>query len=171
MSNLQASVALATTGSATIENTSSPLSCLVRYKIVDKDGNTLSDWSTFNFFTQDSISSIISGYTPIYTISSVESGGVGINVKWTVPAVLESSSLDVYFAWSYDNSTYTDFVYADTVTSNTYYIEIPTVSTIKAKKVKLAVQVPTNLKIINTNALIFQTPGVSTSPILDAGTI
>jgi hypothetical protein len=172
MSNLQASAVLAAVGAATIQNSSSSLSYLSRFKIVDSNNEILSDWSVPNLSVQDSVSSIITGYTPIYSISSVESGGVGLNIKWTVPEILDKQKFDIYFAWSYDNgSTYTDFVYAETVTSNNYYIEIPTVSTVKAQKVKLAVQLPTNKKIVNTNALLFQTPGVTTLPYLDAGTI
>lgn len=172
MANLQAQAVLAAIGAATIENSSSPLAYLNRFKITNDDNETLSDWSTLSLSSQNSISSIIAGYTPIYSISSVESGGVGLNIKWTVPEVLDKQKFDIYFAWSYDNgSSYTAFEYAETVTSNSYYIEIPTVSSVKAQFVKLAVQLPTNKKIVNTNALLFQTTGVTTLPYLDAGTI
>jgi hypothetical protein len=158
-------------GSATIEDASSELSYLNRYRLVSDTEEPLSGWSNFVFSFQNSVSSIISGYTPIYSISSVESGGVGLNIKWTVPEILERQKFDIYFAWSYDNINYTSFEYTDTVSSNNYYIEIPTVSTVLAKKVKLAVQLPTNKKIVNTNALLFETPGIDTRPVLDAGTI
>lgn len=171
MADAQASEVLALVGAATIESSSSALSYLNRFKIVTQDNETLSDWSSFSLSTQDSIASLLTGYTPEYSLSSVESGGAGMNVKWTIPEILIAKELDIYFAWSYDGSTYTNFEYADTVTSNSYYIKIPTVSSVKAVKVKFAVQIPTNIKIINTNALILETPGISTLPILDAGTI
>lgn len=172
MSDLQSVFVPATFGAATIETSSSPLIYLNRYRVVTENLEPLSEWSTFTKSTQGSIASIISGYTPIYSISSVESGGVGLNIKWTVPEVLERQEFDLYFAWSYDGTTYPDgFVYTDTVSSHNYYIEIPTVSSVKAKKVKLAVQVPTNIKTKNTNALLFETPATTTLPILDAGTI
>lgn len=171
MSEQKAVFIPAAIGSATIENASSPLSYLNRYRLINENQEVVSDWSNFEFSSQDSVSTIITGYTPIYSISSVESGGVGLNIKWTVPEVLERQKFDVYFAWSYDGINYTNFTYTDTVSSNSYYIEIPTVSLVLAKNVKLAVQLPTNKKILNTNALLFQTPGVTTRPILDAGTI
>ena len=158
-------------GPATIENSSSPLSYLNRYRLVTENGEALSAWSNFVFSSQNSVASIISGFTPEYSISSVESGGVGLNIKWTVPEVLERQTFDIYFSWSYDGTTYTSFEYTDTVSSNNYYIKIPTVSTVLAKKVKLAVQLPTNIKVVNTNALLFETPGIDTRPILDAGPI
>ena len=59
------------------------------------------------------------------------------------------------------------YIYLLFTIANNYYIKIPT----GAEFLKAAVQVPTNIKIINTNALLFQSNGISTLPILDSGTI
>ena len=105
----------------------------------------------------------------------MESGGQGINVQWTVPDSFIIKQLDIYFSWCYDSSisgTYTDFEYADTVTSNFYYIDIPTNgSSVKAKFVKVLVQVPTNIKTVNANAKLFESSAKSTLPVLDGGSI
>jgi hypothetical protein len=157
---------------ASISNSSSPLLYFMRYRLVTEEKTVISDWSTMNILQQNSVSSIISGFTPTYTISSVESGGSRINVRWTVPDPLNNKNYDIYFSWSYDGgSTYTDFVYAETVNSNTYYKDIPYQSSVKATHVKVAVQIPTTTKVINSNALLFQSSGQTTLPILDAGTI
>jgi hypothetical protein len=167
-----ATAILAAIGSATIENSSSSLSYLNRFKVVSTDGETVSEWSTFSLSSQNSISSIITGYTPEYSVTSFQSGGTALNVRWTVPEILDRQKFDIYFAWSYDNgASYTDFEYSDTVNTYTYFIEIPIVSSVLAQYVKVAVQIPTGLKIINTNALLFQTGGLSTRPIFDAGSI
>jgi hypothetical protein len=157
---------------ATIQNSSSNLNYLFRYKVVTEEGQDITEWSSVNSLPQNNISNILNGFTPSYSISSVESGGAGINVKWTVPESFPANEFDIYFSWSFDNgSTFTDFEYTDTISSNSYYILIPTSSSIKASFVKVAVQLPTNIKIINTNASLFQTSGITTLPILDSGTI
>lgn len=161
--------------SATIEDSSSEITYLVRYAIVSETGETLSPWSQINEINQQSATLLLNGFVPEYSVSSVESGGQGINVKWTVPDSFPVSKFDIYFAWSWDSNpltaTFSDFEYADTVSSNSYYIKIPLQSAVKAKFVKVAVQISTGKKIVNTNALIFQTSAESTLPILDAGTI
>jgi hypothetical protein len=140
--------------------------------LVTDEQDILSNWSNINLLQQDSISTIISGYTANYTISSVESGGARLNVRWTVPEALINQKFDIYFSWSYNSgSTYTDFAYAETITANTYFIDIPYQSSIKATHVKVVVQIPTSIKIVNSNALLFQSTAQSTLPILDAGTI
>ena len=159
------------TASATVSDSSSNLNYFFRYNIITEDGEQVTDWSTINQLNQQDVSNLLDGFTPTYSVSSVESGGVGINVKWTVPDSFAAKKLDIYFSWSYNGSTYTDFQYTDTVTSNSYYIEIPTVSSTKATFVKFAIQIPTNIKIINSNALLFQSTGKSVLPILDGGTI
>jgi hypothetical protein len=153
---------------AVIKNSSSSLDYFFRYRLVTDEGEDLTGWSGVNQQTQGSISGVLDGFVPSISASSVESGGVGINVKWTVPSSFPTNKFDIYFSWSYDNGgTYTSFEYTDTVTANNYYIKIPA----GAEFVKAAVQVPTNIKIINTNALLFQSNGISTLPILDSGTI
>jgi hypothetical protein len=153
---------------ATIENSSSPLDYLFRYRLVTDEGEALSEWSGINKTTQSSIYDILDGFYPSISASSVESGGVGMNVKWTVPNSFPTNRFDIYFSWSYNNgSTFSAFEYADSVTANNYYIEIPA----GADFVKVAVQVPTNIKIINTNALLYQSNQITTLPILDGGTI
>jgi len=160
---------------ATIENNSSELAYLFRYNIVTEEGGFVSEWSTINQLNQDSISVLLNGFVPTSSISSVESGGQGINVQWTVPDSFIIKQLDIYFSWCYDSSisgTYTDFEYADTVASNFYYIDIPTNgSSVKAKFVKVLVQVPTNTKTVNTNARLFESSAKSTLPVLDGGSI
>ena len=158
------------TSLATIKDSSSNLSYFFRYNIVTSDGIPITEWSTVNQLNQNNVSNILDGFVPTYSISSVESGGTGINVKWTLPDSLIGVNLDIYFSWCYDSSiagTYTTFEYTDTVISNGYYIKIPT----GANFVKFAVQVPTNIKIINSNALLFQSTPKSTLPILDGGQI
>ena len=157
--------------SAVIANSSSNLDYFFRYKVTTEDGAPITKWSTIGRLEQQNVSNLLDGFVPTYSVSSVESGGVGINVKWTVPDSFAATKLDIYFSWSYNGSTYTDFQYTDTVTSNSYYIDIPTVSSIKATFVKFAIQVPTNIKIINSNALLLESTAESTSPILDGGTI
>jgi len=153
---------------AVIKDGSSSLDYFFRYRLVTDEGEALSEWSGVNQETQGSISGVLGGFVPSISASSVESGGVGMNVKWTVPSSFPTNKFDIYFSWSYDNGgTYTSFEYTDTVTANNYYIKIPA----GAEYVKAAVQVPTNIKIINTNALLFQSDGISTLPILDSGTI
>jgi len=157
---------------ASIKTSSSPILYITRHRLVTEEQDVVSNWSHINVLQQDSVSSIISGFTPTYTISSVESGGSRITVRWTVPDPLNNKNYDIYFSWSFDGgSTYTDFTYAETVSSNTYYKDIPYQSSIKATHVKVAVQIPTTTKIINSNALLFQSSGQTTLPILDAGTI
>jgi len=157
---------------AVISNSSSPLDYLFRYRLVTNEGEALSEWSKVNKVAQGSISGIMGSFVSSVSVSSVESGGTGINVNWTVPNGFPTNKFDVYFSWSYDNGlSFTDFVYADTVTSNNYYIDIPVQSSVKAGLVKVAVQVPTNIKIINTNALLIQSDSKSTKPILDSGNI
>jgi len=158
--------------SASIVDASSPLQYLTRYRLVTEEQNVISDWSHINSLQQDSISIILAGFTPVYTISSVESGGFRLNIRWTIPDNLIGQKFDIYFSWSYNNgSTYSDFMYAETITSNTYYIDIPYQSSVKATNVKVVVQVPTSIKVVNTNAILFQSTAQSTLPILDAGTI
>jgi len=172
MSKIQASFNPVLLGEAFIENATSSIKYLIRYKTVTDSGEQTSEESVISWIDYESISDIISGYTPKYTISSVESGGEKINIKWTVPDSLETTELDIYLAWSYDGTTYPDgFVYIDRVLSHNYYIDIPYSSGVKAKKVKFAVQIPTNLKMLNSNAKLFETTGVTTLPYLDAGTI
>lgn len=226
---------------AVVEDGSSELVYLFRYNVVSDEGDVVTEWSTVNQLNQTDISNTLGTFTPTYSISSVESGGVGINAKWTVPDSFIIKQLDIYFSWSYDGSTYTDYEYADTVSSNNYYIDIPfnilgvqtptgttnitfttayphgvtsgqavTVSGVtptgyngnwvaqsgttgsalvlnigsnpgaittagkinkKAKFVKVVVQTPTNAKVVNTNALLFESDETSTLPVLDAGTI
>jgi hypothetical protein len=157
---------------AVIENGSSPLDYLFRYRLVTDEGEALSQWSRVNKVNQGSISTIMGSFVSSVSISSVESNGVGINVSWTTPNGFPANRFDVYFSWSYNNElSFTDFEYADTVTSNNYYIDIPTVSSVKAGFVKVAIQVPTNIKTINTNALLIQSNSKSTKPILDSGEI
>ena len=157
---------------AVIKNSSSSLDYLFRYRLITDEGEALSEWSRVNQITQQSISGIMNGFVSSVSVSSVESGGTGINVGWTIPNNFPTSKFDIYFSWSYNNGvSFTDFEYVDTVTSNNYYIDIPVVSSVKAGLVKVAVQVPTNIKIINTNALLIQSSAKSTLPILDPGTI
>jgi hypothetical protein len=159
-------------GSASILDNSSPLNYLTRYRLVTEEQQVISDWSHINTLQQDSVSTIITGFTPQYTISSVESGGTRLNIRWTVPDKLTNQKFDIYFSWSYNGgSTYTSFIYAETITANTYYIDIPYQSSVKATHVQVAVQVPTSIKTVNSNALLFQSTAQSTLPILDAGTI
>ena len=161
--------------SATINDSSSNIVYLVRYAVVSETGEQLSPWSQINEINQGNTTLLLDGFVSDYSISSVESGGEGINIRWTVPDNFTVSKFDIYFAWSWDSdpitATFSDFEYAETVTTNTYYTKIPLQSTVKAKFVKVAVQVSTGKKIVNTNALIFQTPATSTLPILDSGTI
>ncbi len=174
-SNLTATFNPVSSSTATIEDESSEIVYFVRYKTVDNIGQAFSTPSQINRISQSSVSPLLDGFVPDYSVSSVESGGEGINVKWTVPDAFIASRLDIYFAWSWDSdpltATFSDFEYADTVTANSYFIKIPLESSVKAKFVKVAVQIPTGQKIINTNALIFQSSAQSTLPILDAGTI
>ena len=161
--------------SATINDSSSDIVYLVRYAVVSETGEQLSPWSQVNEINQGNTTLLLDGFVSDYSLSSVESGGEGINVRWTVPDNFTVSKFDIYFAWSWDSdpitAIFSDFEYAETVTTNTYYTKIPLQSTVKAKFVKVAVQVSTGKKIVNTNALIFQTPATSTLPILDSGTI
>lgn len=229
---------------AVIKNSSSSLDYFFRYRLVTDEGEDLTGWSGVNQQTQGSISSILNGFFPSISLSSVESKGNGINVKWTTPDSFATNKFDVYFSWCYSLSiggAYTDFQFAETVTSNNYYIDIPlnvldaqtptgstnitfttkyphdivsgqqvivsgvtpagyngtrtaqsgtTGSTLvlnigsnpgaitvagnidnKANFVKVAVTVPTNIKIVNSNALLIQSNATSTLPILDSGTI
>lgn len=160
---------------AIIEDEQSELTYFVRYKISDANGLDISTFSPITEIKQQDTSFLLNGFVPTYSISSVESGGQGINIKWTVPDSFPLSRFDIYFAWSWDSdpltAEFSDFEYADTATSNSYYIKIPLQSSVKAKFVKAIVQVPTSQKIINTNALIVQTGVESTLPILDAGSI
>ena len=161
--------------SATISDSSSDIVYLVRYAVVSETGEQLSPWSQVNEINQGNTALLLDGFVSDYSISSVESGGEGINVRWTVPDNFTVSKFDIYFTYSWDSdpntATFYDFEYAETVTTNTYYTKIPLQSAVKAKFVKVAVQVSTGKKIVNTNALIFQTPATSTLPILDSGTI
>jgi len=159
------------TASATIADSSSNLNYLFRYNLVTEDGAPVTEWSKINQLNQQNVSNLLNGFVPTYSISSVESGGQTINVKWTVPDSFSATKLDIYFSWSYNGSTYTNFQYTDTVTTNSYSINIPTQSSVKASFVKFAIQVPTNIKVINSNALLFQSTAKSTLPVLDAGTI
>lgn len=153
---------------AVITSSSSSLDYFFRYRLATDEGEALTEWSGVNQETQGSISGVLGGFFPSISASSVESGGVGMNVKWTIPNSFPTNKFDIYFSWSYDNgATYTSFDYTETVTSNNYYIDIPA----GAEFVKVAVQVPTNIKIVNTNALLIQSNGISTLPILDSGTI
>lgn len=160
---------------ATIEDNSSDLVYFFRYNLVTEDGAIVTEWSTVNQLNQNNLDLILGDFVPTSSISSVESGGQGINVQWTVPDSFIIKQLDIYFSWCYDSSisgTYTDFEYADTVTSNFYYIDIPTNgSSVKAKFVKVLVQVPTNIKTVNTNAKLFESAAKSTLPVLDGGSI
>jgi hypothetical protein len=160
---------------ATIQDSTSDIVYLVRYTVTSETGEILAPWSQINEINQQSASLLLNGFVPEYSVSSVESGGEGINIKWTVPDSFSVSKFDIYFAWSWDSNistaTFTDFEYADTVSANSYYMKIPLQSSIKAKFVKFAVQIPTRTKIINTNALILQSSAKSTLPILDSGTI
>ena len=161
--------------SATIEDESSEIIYFIRYRVLDQDAQSISPFSHINEVNQGNASLLLNGFVPSYSVSSVESGGEGVNVKWTVPDSFSISKFDIYFAWSWDSdpltATFSDFEYADTVSSNSYYTKIPLESSIKAKFVKVAVQISTGQKIINTNALIFQSSAESTLPVLDAGTI
>jgi hypothetical protein len=160
---------------ATIKTDSSDLNYLFRYSIVDTEGKQLSEWSAINIFNQENSSQILDTFEPTYSVSSVESGGAGINVKWTIPPILTGSKVDIFFSWCYDSSisgTYTTPKYTDTITTNSYYIDIPyNQYSIKAKFVKVTVQLATSIKIINNNALIFTSSGKSTLPTLDGGVI
>lgn len=227
---------------AVIKNSSSNLDYFFKYRLVTDEGEALTQWSGVNQVTQGSISGILGNFLPSISASSVESNGVGMNVKWTTPNSFPTNKFDIYFSWSYNNGgVYTSFKYEDTVTSNNYYIDIPFVpigiqtptgttnitftttvthgivsgklvvlsgitpsgyngtwvaqsgttgSTLvlnmgsnpgpittagKTNKIanfiKIAVQVPTNLKIVNTNALLIQSNAISTLPILDPGLV
>jgi hypothetical protein len=234
---------------AVVEDSSSDLVYFFRYNVVSDEGTVVTEWSTINQLKQNNILDILNGFEPTYSISSVESGGVGVNVKWTVPDSFVIKQLEIYFAWSWDTNPSTavfrDFEYADAVTSNNYYIDIPfngsniktqtptgttnitittelphkisvgeqvtisgavpagyngvwtaqsgtTASTLvvnigsnpgpittaakvvgrtRAKLVKATVQVPTNIKTINTNGRLFLSTAESTLPVLDGGTI
>jgi hypothetical protein len=157
---------------AGIKDGSSSLEYFFRYRLITDEGEALTQWSEIKNITQESISEIMNGFVSSVSISSVESNGVGINVSWTTPNEFPTNKFDVYFSWSYNNElSFTSFEYADTVTSNNYYIDIPTVSSVKAGFVKVAIQVPTNIKTINTNALLIQSNSKSTKPILDSGEI
>jgi hypothetical protein len=153
---------------AVITNSTSGLDYFFRYRVVSDEGEAVTDWSKVTKTTQNNISTILNGFYPSLSASSVESGGVGMNVKWTTPNNFPANRFDIYFSWSYDNGgTFSAFEYADTVTANNYYINIPT----GADFVKVAVQIPTSIKIVNVNALLYQSNQISTLPILDSGTI
>lgn len=158
---------------AFIQNNTSNLKYIFRYNLINSEGTQVSEWSSINYLEQDTVSNILQDFTPTYSISSVESGGVGINIKWTVPDSFVAKKLDIYLSWSYnsDASGFTNYEYIDSVTSNSYYIDIPYQDSIKAKFVKIVVQLPTNIKIINENAMLFESSAVTTLPILDGGTI
>jgi hypothetical protein len=160
--------------SAVVKDSSSNLNYLFRYAIVNQEGTELSEWSSIKQVDQENVSNVLNGFSPTHTVSSVESGGQGINVRWTVPDSFVAKEFDIYYSWSYESSgtTFTDFKYADSVTSNSHYIDIPiNGSSVKAKRVKVAVQLPTNIKIINENALLFASEVRSTLPLLDGGEI
>jgi len=152
---------------AVIKDNTSGLDYYFRYRLINDSAEVLSDWSKVNKITQNSISTILDGFYPSLSASSVESAGVGMSIKWTIPDSFPTNKFDIYISWSDNGSTYPAFEYIDTVTSNSYYVEIPA----NKNFVKIAVQVPTNIKIINNNALLYQSNGISTLPILDAGTI
>lgn len=114
---------------ASIEDSASDIVYFVRYAVVSETGQQLSPWSEINEINQESTSFLLDGFVPDYSVSSVESGGAGVNVKWSVPDSFASAKFDVYYAWSWDSNQNTavfpDFQYADTVTSNSYYLQIP----------------------------------------------
>lgn len=158
---------------AVVNNSSDNLKYFFRYNIITDTGEKVTEFSSINELLQDNLTNVLDGFVPNYSISSVKSGGVGINVDWTVPTSFIINKFDIYFSWSQDNITYTGFEYADTVTSNSYYIDIPFIGNppTKAKFVKIWVQVPTSTKSTNTNAKLFESTGTTTLPILDGGTI
>lgn len=159
---------------ATIKNQSSQLNYLFRYNIVSENGDVVSPWSNIIELNQEDIQNLLNGFTPTYSSSSIESGGTAMKINWSVPDSFTPPKLDVYLSWAYDTNpiAYLPYTFAGSVTSNSYYVEIPfNYLNQKAKFLKVAVQLPTTKKIINTNALLFETPGISTAPVLDGGTI
>ena len=107
---------------ASIIDSSSSLNYFVRYRSVSENQDILSDWTNIKTIQQNSISTILNGFTPTYTVSSVESGGSRLNIRWTIPQSLSQSKFDIYLSWSYDNGgTYSNYQYADTVSSSIYY--------------------------------------------------
>lgn len=172
---VQASFNVVDSSLATIKYGESDLKYFVRYYLVDEAGNRTSYLSNINEINQGNAVSLLNGFVPTYSISSVESGGQALNIKWLLPDNFASSKLDIYFSWSWDaggaEDSFIEYEYADTVISNSYYITIPTQSSVKAKFVKMAVQIPTQDKFVSTNALLFETVATTTLPILDGGTI
>jgi hypothetical protein len=170
--NVFASFSVFDNSVAVITDSSSSLDYFFRYRLITDEGDAITQWSEINNVTQESISGILDGFSSSVSASSVESGGTAVNISWTTPKDFPTNRFDVYLSWSSNNGlSFTSFEYADTVTSNSYSAEIPLVSSVKATLVKVAIQVPTNIKIINTNALLVQSDALSARPVLDSGQI
>jgi len=150
----------------------------IRYRIISEDKNRTSHWSELTRIVMPTTTEADLPYTtsPRVTVYSAntDSGGKSITATWTYPkeagefnidpykAELERrfsqvSFFDIYVRWSPDTSgsTWDDWKYETTTYSNSFSI-IRKESPYTAKRVEVAMQIPTAIKSIDTRLQLFK---------------
>lgn len=132
---------------------------VIRFRVVSSDGLKSSAW-----FSPQTISIPVSN-VGLATGGSIIADSVGVNIGWKVDGLNAKSSFDIYLAWTNGGIT-SDYVYAGTVQSNTYYALIP----YGATNVNVIVQKETALKqpgttSTTTNPVLVFSGSNSTTPV------
>jgi hypothetical protein len=150
-----------------------------RYRIVSEDKNRLSHWSPIKRIDMPPTTDADLPYTttPRITVYSVNTGtgGKAISASWIFPqtdaelnpdpykAELERrfrqvTFFDIFIRWSPNNtgSTWDPWKYETTISSNSYSI-IRQETPYQAKRIEIVVQIPKNIKEIDSRLELFRT--------------
>jgi hypothetical protein len=149
--------------SANVEEGSSVAKYLVRYRVISEDKTRTSAWSPKYAVEARTISSIINNAAVPYTIFS---NGDRLTLSWTTPDALVSPTFDIYVSWSVNNSTWSQYAFAGSVTAESFTIAVKS----GEKYVKFWTQISTFPKNKSNAAKLFETSSVSTAYRINGGT-
>ena len=149
--------------SANVEEGSLVAKYLVRYRIISEDKTRTSAWSPKYAVESRTVQNIIGPVTVPYTIFS---NGDRLTLSWTTPDTLTSPTFDIYVSWSTDNSVWTDYSFAGTVSADSFTIAVQS----GKKYVKFWTQITTFPKNKSNAAKLFETTSASTAYRINGGT-
>lgn len=149
--------------SANVEAGSDIAKYLVRYRVISEDKTRTSAWSPKYAVEARTVQNIINDATVPYTVFS---NGDRLTLTWTTPSELTAPTFDVYVSWSTDNSTFTDYYFAGTASSQSFTAAVES----GKKYVKFWTQITTFPKNKSNAAKLFETTSTSTAYRINGGT-
>lgn len=149
----------------------------IRYRIISEDKNRSSHWSEIKRIVMPPTTDADLPYTTVprinaYTVNT-GAGNKAITITWTYPVLAgefnvdpykaelerrfsQVSFFDIFVRWSPDltGSTWSDWKYETTISSNTYNIAAQATPYV-AKRIELGIQIPTSYRLYEPRLELF----------------